>query len=272
MLDKSLFITDYYLESAKKFPLKKEKQWFSWFGKKAKPFAWLEKYPTLDSGMATDKENNLAKLQENCRLLNLKLPETFIHFINSPELHEKIGAVAGEFVRLQDKPLYNPHTGGYMICFITDSQYCWHNFLHLYPGSEEYAIVWVDDEYSDILETTPEERANDGYTEEYEQKIPEILKQIYLLDDDFEQFIYNKYHEYIEFFRDARDSLIRFACSYMDEHERNKMLSNLEKRSAQLLGIHERLRDEKTIEKYKPHNLRIYAVKDWSQFNPNESD
>lgn len=272
MLDKSLFITDYYLESAKKFPLKKEKQWFSWFGKKAKPFAWLEKYPTLDSGMATDKEKNLAKLQENCRLLNLKLPEAFIHFINSPELHEKIGAVAGEFVRLQDKPLYNPHTGGYMICFITDSQYCWHNFLHLYPGSEEYAIVWVDDEYSDILETTPEERANDGYTEEYEQKIPEILKQIYLLDDDFEQFIYNKYHEYIEFFRDARDSLISVACSHMDEYERNKMLSKLEKNSALLLGIHERLRDKKVIEKYKNRNLRIYAVKDWSQFNPDESD
>lgn len=262
MLDKSLFITDYYLESAKKFPLKKEKQQFSWFEKR-QPFAWLKKCPALDSGMATDKENNLAKLQENCRLLNLKLPEAFIHFINFPKLHKKIGAAAGEFVRLQDKPLYNPHTGGYMVCFITDSQYCWHNFLHLYPGSEEYAIVWVDDEYSDILETTPEERANDGYTEEYEQKIPEILKQIYLLDDDFEQFIYNKYHEYIEFFRDARDSLISVACSHMDEYERNKMLSKLEKNSALLLGIHERLRDKKVIEKYKNRNLRIYAVKDW---------
>ncbi len=218
MLDKSLFITDYYLESAKKFPLKKEKQQFSWFEKR-QPFVWLKKCPALDSGMATDKENNLAKLQENCRLLNLKLPEAFIHFINSPELHEKIGAVAGEFVRLQDKPLYNPHTGGYMVCFITDNQYCWNIFLHLYPSCEEYTIVWTDDEYSYILETTPEERTNDGCTKEYEQKIPEILKQIHLLDNDFEQYIYSRHQEYLEY-KDNMDQLsnkaVNTASAYND--------------------------------------------------------
>ena len=46
MLDKSLFITDYYLESVKKFPLKKEKQQFSWFEKK-QSFAWLKRCPRI---------------------------------------------------------------------------------------------------------------------------------------------------------------------------------------------------------------------------------
>lgn len=46
MLDKSLFITDYYLESAKKFPLKKEKQQFSWFEKKT-TLCVVEKMPRI---------------------------------------------------------------------------------------------------------------------------------------------------------------------------------------------------------------------------------
>lgn len=236
MFNEELFDRTYYLKEREHYPFKRGNY----------PFEWLEKLPSLKYYMGLSYDSDLSKLLENCKKFNLILPNQFIHFMSTPELHTKIGT-RGEYFRLPEEPLYNPYTKGYMIYFITDSQYCWDYYLHLYPNTEQYHIVYADDEYYGVLASTKEELLLE-YKDESE--IDDILKKICLIENDFDVFIHNRFQDFVEWFREYRDGLIYVACCTNPESAKRESLVNIEDKSIKLLGICESLQDENNLKKY----------------------
>lgn len=86
-----------------------------------------------------------------------------------------------------------------------------------------------------VLLATPEELETDFAEGEFDET------DIYLIDNDFERFMFDCYCDYYDFFKGAREKLIDFTYSYTNLEQRKNVQRDLQNESKLLLGIDEKI-------------------------------
>jgi len=122
------------------------------------------------------------RLKYRCCKLNLKLPESFVYFFENPALWGKFRSTNCGIFNISEKPINCPVSKGFLVPFISDSQYTHYHYLHLVPFDDSHQVIWTDDLYYLAIKASPGE-----FEKEYKNEFDE--KEIYLLDNNFEHFL-----------------------------------------------------------------------------------
>jgi hypothetical protein len=109
--------------------------------------AWLSAAPRHQSHIGDERAAVIAPAVEalirNAKTLDLRLPATFLTFVESPDLHTRVRSPTGCFIDISARPV--PSTaGGYLVRFLADSQGCLFWYLYLPPGSADHGVVVSD--------------------------------------------------------------------------------------------------------------------------------
>ena len=106
-------------------------------------FQWLKSQPTkvrsLGEGCYSDgSKPDLTKLSTIVTSVDVHAPASFLTFIQSLDLHERIRSCTDCYLDVADHAVKTTGaTSGYLIHFLSDSQWCMHWYLHLdYSGQE----------------------------------------------------------------------------------------------------------------------------------------
>lgn len=169
-----------------------------------------------DQVKLTDNFNNLSALTKE---RNLKLPDSFVRFITTSHLRNRIESCTDCYFDLSNRLITSPAANdGYLIRFLNDSQnvLLWYLYLN---DKNESCIVVAKPEFLDELEN-----ADFSYTDEAESEtIDDVIipKDIFRCAPTFETFIYRVWIENsIWFALTDENSLIREQQEYM--HKRRK--------------------------------------------------
>ena len=202
-------------------------------------WAWLNNKPCFDYNMGSERQSRLLedfeKVKNQCNSLGLILPNSFIDFFNTPTYWQKFLSSNDGFFYLDKSVIFCPYINGYLIPFIADSQHCHYYYLHLQANQKDYEIVWTEDIYLMALLATPEELETDFAEGEFDET------DIYLIDNDFERFMFDCYYDYYDFFKGARQKLIDYSYAYTNLEQRKNEQNDLENQSKLLLGIDEKI-------------------------------
>ena len=126
---------------------------------------------------------DLKNLRIACESLDLLLPNEFIILMSSPEKWKYFRSTNDGFFDLRTNPIKSPISNGFLVPFISDSQYTHFYYLHLTPNRNSYEVVWSDD-ICYVAMTVSLEEFEEEYKEEFNQE------NIFLCDDDFEHFMF----------------------------------------------------------------------------------
>jgi len=172
---------------------------------KGKPFSWLNTKATYKCHMGLEREfeifGDLENLEKSCLELSLCLPSEFTMLMKSPNLWSKFRSMNSGFFDIREKPIKCPTSSGFLIPFISDQQYCHYYYLHISPNTEGYLILWADASYGDAIYASPEDFERD-YKEDFDKN------NIYLINDDFERFMYGHYEKHEGWFKEHEKFLV----------------------------------------------------------------
>lgn len=107
-------------------------------------FAWLEAYPEWKSSIGTygynqKKRASVAELEEKA---GRQLPAAFHRFMNSKELQRRVRSCTDCYLELGDRPVRTAGDHpGYLIHFLSDSQWVLHWFLFVGDDGQEGVVV-----------------------------------------------------------------------------------------------------------------------------------
>jgi len=117
-------------------------------------FAWLAAAPaheqSIGDKMADANAAAIPELRESATKLGLRLPEAFVkfmetpelhQFMETPELHQRIRSNTDCYLDLCPEPIRSPLGGGYLVRFLTDSQGCLFWYLYLTLDGSDHAVV-----------------------------------------------------------------------------------------------------------------------------------
>jgi hypothetical protein len=110
-------------------------------------FQWLKSQPakvrSLTEGCYSDgSKPDLTKLSAIVTPLSVNVPESFMTFIQSPDLHARIRSCTDCYLDVADYAVKTKEiTDGYLIHFLSDSQWCVHWYIHLNSSGQECVIA-----------------------------------------------------------------------------------------------------------------------------------
>jgi hypothetical protein len=109
-------------------------------------FGWLLTAPTheshnIGSEKAAENAKSLISLRESSARLSLPLPASFVKFMETPSLHQRIRSNTDCFLDLCPSPVRSPVGDGYLLRFLADSQGCVFWYLYLTPDGSDHAVV-----------------------------------------------------------------------------------------------------------------------------------
>jgi hypothetical protein len=94
--------------------------------------------------------------------LNLKLPESFTTFMESPDLHARIRSTTDCFLDLCPEAIQSPIGSGNLVRFLADSQGCLFWYLYLTADGSDHAVVASPGFYGTEAEEWQEEPPDPG--------------------------------------------------------------------------------------------------------------
>ncbi len=111
-------------------------------------FSWLEGEPVEERNLAEntcafESEFSLAEIAQVLDQSSIQLPALFVTFAESVSLHRRIRSCTDCYLQLPDYPA-KVHAGddyGFLINFLSDSQWCLHWYLYLNPAGEHLVLV-----------------------------------------------------------------------------------------------------------------------------------
>ena len=110
-------------------------------------FAWLsgqsaKKHSLSDNFYPPDKKPDLSKITELQRNLKFDLPNEFVLFMKNTDLHTKVRSCTDCYLELPDFAVSTHGSeNGFLIHFLSDSQYVLHWFLYLNLIGEHCVLV-----------------------------------------------------------------------------------------------------------------------------------
>ncbi len=110
-------------------------------------FQWLKSQPIKSPSLAEGHYNDgskpdLNKLSTIARKLGVDIPKPFAAFMKSPKLHEKIRSCTDCYLDVADLAVKTKGaTEGYLIHFLSDSQWCGHWYIHVDQMGKEFVIA-----------------------------------------------------------------------------------------------------------------------------------
>ena len=110
-------------------------------------FQWLKSQPakvrSLTEGRYSDGgKPDLNKLSTIVAPLGMDVPKPFTAFIQSTELHERIRSCTDCYLDVADHAVKTKGiTDGYLIHFLSDSQWCGHWYIHIDYSGKEFVIA-----------------------------------------------------------------------------------------------------------------------------------
>jgi len=176
-------------------------------------FAWLAATSEIDQHIDQEKaaENiqALPRLRESLNRLDLKLPESFTTFMESPDLHARIRSSTDCFLDLCPEAVLSPIGGGYLIRFLADSQSCIFWYLYLTADSSDHAVVASPGFYGTVDEQWQEEPPDPGEIVFSAESFEAFMCRFWLENEiwfaGFEETpMLNACQEYIERYRNGK--------------------------------------------------------------------
>mgnify|MGYP000173186020 CR=1 FL=1 len=144
-------------------------------------FSWLKGENTYSHHMGSEHilrlKDDLGLLINKCQDLGISLPESFVFLMSNQKLHQYFRSLNDNFFDLVDEPIKCTFSDGYLINIIADSQYCHFIYLYIEENSSDYKILWSEKFYGDM--------------EDFEYEVNFDESDLYLLDDNFEHFMYH---------------------------------------------------------------------------------
>ena len=174
-------------------------------------FTWLKVLPKLESSMyevgypdgTLPDLNKIDKIEAD---LDIPLPYEFRTFIKSPDLHQRIRSNTDCYFDIHDFAIrtYGAYDG-YLIHFLSDSQWCLHWYIELLKSGEHFVVVSSDAYGLESLEYSEEE---DNQETTYNKRDIDLAKESDFLfcSENFTEFIYRFWLENEIWFALARDN------------------------------------------------------------------
>lgn len=145
-------------------------------------FAWLPDLPADDFTLAFEDltvspGERLARLADEAARHRVSLPDSFVKFLVTPEIHRRVPTCTACYLDLSDRLIVAPGDAkGYLLRFMNDQQSVLLWYLHLPPG-REHGVVVAAPEWDD---------AATGETLDDVVRLPELL----FCAPTFEDFIH----------------------------------------------------------------------------------
>jgi hypothetical protein len=107
-------------------------------------FRWLKSEPVrqramAESGYADGSKPGLGKLPEIIAQLDVKPPQSFMIFMGSVELHKRLRSCTDCYFDVADHA--SKTKTGFLIHFMSDSQWCVHWYIHVGYSGEHYVAA-----------------------------------------------------------------------------------------------------------------------------------
>ncbi|MBA3531586.1 MAG: hypothetical protein H0T73_06705 [Ardenticatenales bacterium] len=128
-------------------------------------FDWLISAPehadhSIGEEKATENAEALPRLREASAHLEIKLPEAFTKFMESPALQRRVQSNTDCFLDLCSELVRLPTGGGYLVRFLADSQGCLFWYLYLTSDGLDHAVVSSPEFYGTEVEQWQDEPLN----------------------------------------------------------------------------------------------------------------
>jgi hypothetical protein len=113
-------------------------------------FRWLESMPAIDGSLAEGtypdgSKPDLGKLLNIVGHLGITLPRSFSTFIKSIDLQRRIQSCTDCYLDVADRTVKTRGPlDGYLVHFLSDSQWCCHWYLHVSLSGEHFVAVSED--------------------------------------------------------------------------------------------------------------------------------
>ncbi len=114
-------------------------------------FDWLRNEPAFADGAdgllaegcyGDGSKPDLGKLNKIIELTDVKLPDSFVEFILSPDLHQRIRSCTDCYLDVADYPIRTiGQFEGQLIHFLSDSQWCLHWYLFVSKVGSQFVIT-----------------------------------------------------------------------------------------------------------------------------------
>lgn len=124
--------------------------------------AWIPDLPADDLALAFEDitfspADRLARLAEEAARHRVSLPDSFMRFLCTPEIHCRVPTCTACYLDLSDRMIDAPGGAeGRLLRFMNDQQCCLLWYLHLRPGGEHAVLVgapeWDDEAEGETLE------------------------------------------------------------------------------------------------------------------------
>ena len=129
-------------------------------------FNWLLSSPTrshhIGQERAAENSNALENLRQFAASSKLALPQSFVQFIGTPSLHERVRSNTDCFLNLCSELVPLPSFGGHLVRFLADSQACVFWYLFLTPDASDHAVVSTPGFYGTVSEQWQDEVPDDS--------------------------------------------------------------------------------------------------------------
>jgi hypothetical protein len=113
-------------------------------------YQWLRSQPVKErslagGGYSSGEKPDLGKLSAIAAQLDAVVPGSFTTFIASTELHERIRSCTDCYLDVADYAVRTKGTvEGYLIHFLSDSQWCVHWYLHVDHCGNDFVVASLD--------------------------------------------------------------------------------------------------------------------------------
>ena len=154
-------------------------------------FRWLEsesvKKGSLAEGAYSDgSKPDLGKLSDIVKSLDVAPPPAFMTFINSVDLHRKVRSCTDCYLDVADRAVKTRGSeDGYLIHFLSDSQWCCHWYLHVDRSGGHSVVVSFDPYGFDVGDAEDE-----AYATCRKAEIELEHEEIWLCSPTFTEFVY----------------------------------------------------------------------------------
>jgi hypothetical protein len=110
-------------------------------------FCWLQALPAKEHSLAEGcypdgSEPDLTKLSHIMAQIEVQLPQSFLTFIETPQLHERIRSCTDCFLEVADLAVKTKGANeGFLIHFLSDSQWCVHWYLYVDSSGNHFVAA-----------------------------------------------------------------------------------------------------------------------------------
>jgi hypothetical protein len=129
-------------------------------------FTWLAVAPahgrSIGNERAAENAEAISRLRVASDRLDLRLPDAFAKFMETPSLHDRIRSNTDCYLGLCPEPIRSPVGDGFLVRFLADSQGCIFWYLYLTPDGSDHAVVASPAFYGTEAEQWDDETSDAG--------------------------------------------------------------------------------------------------------------